>query len=194
MLRGVQKHYAPRAVCIFQHVYARIILLNLPKVRHIQSQQIADNRLVHRVMRSDKHCFALILGCIFVEGSACASAHVLKAFAAVRHLHLLRLGMPERKLCRIALGDIACEHSLPAAVVDFGEPFVRSYRQAVQVSAEAAGLVGALQRAGDAQVDWDCAQRLGQQQALLASALAERSILLPLIAAFDVPGGFAVSY
>lgn len=194
MLRGVQKHHAPCAAYIFQHVYARIILLNLPKVRHIESQQIADNRLVHRVVRSDKHCFALMFGCVFVEGSACASAHVLKAFAAVRHLHLLWLRVPKRKLCRIALGDIACEYALPAAVVDFCEFFIRSYRQAVQVSAEAAGLVGALQRAGNAQVDRDYAQRLGQQQALLASALAERSILLPLIAAFDVPGGFAMSY
>ena len=39
------------------------------------------------VMRSNQHCFAGVFCCIVVKGSARTLAHILQAFAAVRHLY-----------------------------------------------------------------------------------------------------------
>ena len=47
MIGGIQQHYAPNAFVIFQYINAGVILLNLPEVRHIKAEQIADNRLVY---------------------------------------------------------------------------------------------------------------------------------------------------
>ena len=193
MIGGVQQHYAPNTFVILQHINAGVILLNLPEVRHIKAKQIADDRLVHCVMRSNQHSFAGIFFCIVVKGSARTLAHILQVFTAVRHLYQVRLGVPQGKLLRKLLGDFRCQHAFPAAVIDFQQTLICCYRQLVQISTELAGLVGALQRAGDAHIDMDVVQALGQQVTLAQATLAQRRILLPLVSAFYIPGCFAMS-
>ena len=193
MIGGVQQHYAPNTFVIFQNINAGVILLNLPEVRHIKAKQIADNRFVHCIMRSNQHCFACIFFCIIIKGSARTLAHILQAFAAVRHLYQVRLGVPQGKLLRKLLGNFWRQHAFPAAVIDFQQTLVCCYRQLVQVSAKLAGLVGALQRAGYAHINRYMVQALSQQVTLAQATLAQRRILLTLVTAFYIPGCFAVS-
>ena len=54
-------------------------------------------------------------------------------------------------------------------------------------------LVGALQRTGDANIDRDVVQSFGQQVSLAQTALAQRRVLLTLVAAFYIPGCFTMS-
>ena len=87
MIGGVQQHYAPNTFVIFKHINAGVILLNLPEVRHIKAKQITDNRFVNCIMRSNQHSLIDIFGSLIVKGSARTLAHILQAFAAVRHLY-----------------------------------------------------------------------------------------------------------
>ena len=101
--------------------------------------------------------------------------------------------MPQGKLLRKLLGNFRCQHAFPAAVIYFQQTFICCYRQLVQIGAKLAGLVGALQWAGDAHINRDMVQALGQQVALAQTALAQRCILLSLVSAFYILGCFAVS-
>lgn len=79
-------------------------------------------------------------------------------------------------------------------MIDLQQTLICCYRQLVQISTELTGLVGALQRAGDAHIDRDVVQALGQQVTLAQTALAQRRILLTLVTAFYIPGCFTMSY
>ena len=144
-------------------------------------------------MCSNQHCFACIFFCIVVKGSARTLAHILQAFTAVRHFYQVRLGVPQSKLLRKLLGNFRRQHAFPATMINFQQTLVCRNRQLVQVSAKLAGLVGALQRAGDAHINRDVVQALGQQVTLAQTALAQRRILLTLVTAFYIPGCFTMS-
>ena len=82
-------------------------------------------------MRSNQHSIIGIFGSIIVKSSARTLAHILQAFAAVRHLHQVRLGVPQGKLLRKLLGDFRRQHAFPAAVINFQQTFVCGHRQLV---------------------------------------------------------------
>ena len=63
----------------------------------------------------------------------------------------------------------------------------------VEIGAKLAGFEGALERAGNGAVERNIFEPFCEQTALFQSALRERRIFLALVAAFDVPGGFAVA-
>ena len=66
--------------------------------------------------------------------------------------------MPLGKFYRIGFGNISCQNAFPTTMVDFQKTLIRGNGEIVQVSAEFAGLEGALQGAGDGSIDGDDAQ------------------------------------
>ena len=105
----------------------------------------------------------------------------------------MRLGVPQGKLLRKLLGNFRRQHAFPAAVIYFQQTLVCRYRQLVQIGAKLAGLVGALERTGDAHINRYVVQALSQQVTLAQATLAQRRILLTLVTAFYIPGCFTMS-
>ena len=60
MIRRIEQDQAPYAILTFQDVDARIILLDLPEMAHIQTQDIADDGLVDGIMSGDEDRLAVV--------------------------------------------------------------------------------------------------------------------------------------
>lgn len=77
---GIHEDEAPCAVCAFDDIDARIVLLDLPEVVHAEAEDVAEDGFVHRVMGGDEHRLPVVVPGDVVEGSADAAAHIFQIF------------------------------------------------------------------------------------------------------------------
>ena len=177
----------------FQQVHRRRRLPEAPEMGERQAQYAAEQHAVHRVVRDDQQrvvvAEALAGAC---ERRPRPVEHVLQRFAA-RHQHVVRRVAPGGEALAVARADLAGEQALPFAVRDLHQAGIGAEHRRTFAERDLGGAPRTRQRRCDGAHDRHVGQALRERGGLRFADRRQRDVLLSLVAAFGVPGRFAVA-